>query len=445
MPSKKSVRRLAAGAATFVIALTAYAQIASQPTDSAGSLTILPALPLPLPSPTPTPLPAGHDFGDPLSAIDFSAVKAAVDASPIRNLVLIVGTPDDGNLLVYQRGNFDPNKPTAIASASKWLVGTLAERMIEDGKIGLQTRPTDLNGLDFWANDAVRGTVTFEQALSLRSGFNAQPLEGGCVEVPLVLTLKSCVRTIYDLYPAFANGVSVMEGGLIAHQANTQPGALMSYGPHHFQIAEAMMEAAGEGRNFNQLFADYVANRLQLTKTTYDHIGTAVINGELQGALVPDGTQAAHVTNPWGAGGAISTGFEYAKILNAFFDPTFIRDPENFTRPRTLDVARGFIPGSTKTTNGNPGLWQYALGSWVECTEPAVVSGQQCASKINSSPGAYGWLGWIDRGHRYYAVIARAEEASSDGDPYPLFGDGPSVVLERSLQPLIVTALNKPR
>lgn len=84
-------------------------------------------------------------------------------------------------------------------------------------------------------------------------------------------------------------------------------------------------------------------------------------------------------------------------------------------------LTRIFVPASAAN-------WEYALGSFVECDAPSACA----TSKINSSPGAYGWTGWIDRATGYYALIA--VEISSGGDRK-------GVNLEQVMQDLIEVAI----
>jgi len=92
-----------------------------------------------------------------------------------------------------------------------------------------------------------------------------------------------------------------------------------------------------------------------------------------------------------------------------------------FTQQRTAGLPRLFVPSGA--TN-----WEYALGSFVECDTPAACA----TSKINSSPGAYGWTGWIDRQTGYYGLIAT--EISTGGDRK-------GVELEQVMQDLIEVAI----
>ena len=92
-----------------------------------------------------------------------------------------------------------------------------------------------------------------------------------------------------------------------------------------------------------------------------------------------------------------------------------------FTQQRTAGLPRVFVPGGAEN-------WEYALGSFVECATPSVCTN----SKVNSSPGAYGWTGWIDRETGYYGLVAT--EISSGGDRK-------GVELEQEMQGLIKTAI----
>src|SRR3546814_3136247 len=79
--------------------------------------------------------------------------------------------------------------------------------------------------------------------------------------------------------------------------------------------------------------------------------------------------------------------FPYTTLFrSALLGGTFITDMTGFTQPRTTGLPRVFVPGGAAN-------WEYALGSFVECDTPSACA----TSKINSSPGAYGWVGWIDR------------------------------------------------
>ncbi len=330
---------------------------------------------------------------------DWTALQAAIDAdTEVPNGYFIVGNASDPvYLFAYEKGSFGIDRVTPLASASKWFAGALGMRMAQAGIVTLEDpmRPP----LAFWTTTGTKKDVKLKHTLSMTSGFNASPLVGGCQLLP-AMTLYNCAKSIHDLrYDSLRPG--------------NAPGAQYSYGPHGIQVAGAYLEAKDTSiapgtsparqRNFHELFAQHVTTPLGMTSTTwYDPAGSAP-------------------TNPWVAGGAYSTPRDYAKLLRAFLGGSFITDMTTFTQQRTAGLPRVFVPAGAVN-------WEYALGSFVECDTPAACA----TSKINSSPGAYGWTGWIDRDTGYYALVATQIATG---------GDRKGVELEQVMQDLIEDAI----
>ncbi len=330
---------------------------------------------------------------------DWTALQAAIDAdTEVPNGYFIVGNATDPDyLFAYEKGSFGIDRVTPLASASKWFAGALGMRMAQAGIVTLEDpmRPP----LAFWTTTGTKKDVKLKHTLSMTSGFNASPLVGGCQLLP-AMTLYNCAKSIHDLrYDSLRPG--------------NAPGAQYSYGPHGIQVAAAYLEAKDTSiqpgtspareRNFHELFAQHVTTPLGMTSTTwYDPSGSAP-------------------TNPWVAGGAFSTPRDYAKLLRAFLGGSFITDMTTFTQQRTAGLPRVFVPAGAVN-------WEYALGSFVECDTPAACA----TSKINSSPGAYGWTGWIDRDTGYYALVATQIATG---------GDRKGVELEQVMQDLIEDAI----
>lgn len=373
----------AGGDARPMVQLPPAAAAPAKPVASAAAATTLTSL---------TTTVGGYTY-------DWTALQAAIDAdSEVANAYIIVGNATDPDyLFAYEKGSFGIDRVTPLASASKWFAGTLAMRMAQAGIVTLEDpmRPP----LAFWTTTGTKKDVKLKHTLSMTSGFNASPLVGGCQLLP-AMTLYNCAKSIHDLR------YDVLRPG-------NAPGAQYSYGPHGIQVAAAYLEAKdtsiqpgtspGRERNFHELFAQHVTTPLGMTGTTwYDPSGS-----------VP--------TNPWVAGGAYSTPRDYAKLLRALLGGTFVADMTGFTQPRTTGLPRVFVPSGAEN-------WEYALGSFVECDTPSACA----TSKINSSPGAYGWVGWIDRETGYYGLIAT--EISSGGDR-----KGPE--LEQEMQGLIEAAI----
>lgn len=330
---------------------------------------------------------------------DWTALQAAIDAdSEVPNGYFIVGNATDADyLFAHEKGSFGIDRVTHLASATKWLAGSLAMRMVQAGIVTLDDpmRPP----LAFWATIGTKKDVKLKHALSMTSGFNGSPLVGGCQLTPGI-TLYNCAKNIHDVR------YDILRPG-------NAPGAQFSYGPHGLQVAGAYLEAKdvsiqpgslpARQRNFHELFAQHVTTPLGMTSTTWHNPADSA------------------PTNPWVAGGAYSTARDYARLLRALLGGSFITDMTTFTQPRTSDLNRIFVPAGA--TN-----WQYALGSFVECDTPAACA----TSKINSSPGAYGWVGWIDRETGYYGLIAT--QISSGGDRK-------GTELEQEMQGLIEAAI----
>lgn len=330
---------------------------------------------------------------------DWTALQAAIDAdAEVANGYFIVGNATDPDyLFAYEKGSFGIDRVTPLASATKWFAGTLAMRMAQAGIVTLDDpmRPP----LAFWTTTGTKKDVKLKHALSMTSGFNGSPLVGGCQLTP-ALVLYNCAKNIHDLR------YDILRPG-------NAPGAQYSYGPHGMQVAAAYLEAKdmsiqpgttpARQRNFHELFAQHVTTPLGMTSTTwYDPAGSAP-------------------TNPWVAGGAYSTPRDYAKLLRALLGGAFVTDMAAFTQPRTTSLPRVFVPSGASN-------WEYALGSFVECDTPSACA----TSMINSAPGAYGWVGWIDRETGYYGLIAT--EISSGGDRK-------GTELEQEMQGLIEAAI----
>jgi len=402
MTQGKYLMWLGACVAAGAIAFAAQARFGEGGADGARPMVQLPpSAPATKAAPSAAPALAPASLSTTVGGYtyDWTALQAAIDAdSEVANGYFIVGNASDPTYLFsYEKGSFGIDRVTPLASASKWFAGTLAMRMAQAGIVTLEDpmRPP----LAFWTTTGTKKDVKLKHTLSMTSGFNASPLVGGCQLLP-GWTLYNCAKSIHDLR------YNILRPG-------NAPGAQYSYGPHGIQIAAAYLEAKDTSiqpgtspareRDFHELFAQHVTTPLGMSGTTwYDPAGSPP-------------------TNPWVAGGAYSTPRDYAKLLRALLGGTFITDMATFTQQRTAGLPRVFVPAGAAN-------WEYALGSFVECATPSACA----TSKVNSSPGAYGWTGWIDRETGYYGLIAT--EISSGGDRK-------GVELEQEMQGLIETAI----
>lgn len=346
-----------------------------------GSSTT-PPTPAPAPAPTPTPAPTPS----PTPAPGFTAIQAAIDASPVANVYVAIGTRD-GTIYRYRKGNLSPAAITPIASATKMLSGVTIMRLVEAGRMSLSDNPQKY--LSYWTRDPAdpRSRVTLQQLLSFTSGFNAGEADRDTCIFEGNTTIAACAKSFY-------------EGGL-----QSAPGAAFSYGPAHLQIAGAMAEAA-TGLSFPALFRQQVGDVAGMSRTNY---------------------VLASPSNPRLSGGATSTVDDYAAFLTAMLDGRLLTDADSYIADRTAGLPVLYAPDAVIKS----GQWHYALSSWRECDTPTFTS--QCAAqRLVSSPGAFGWTPWIDYDRGYWAVIGMLDEASN------------GVTLEQQLQPLINSYLGKP-
>lgn len=330
----------------------------------------------------------------PVTTDAWDAVKTAVDESPISDLRLIIGD-SSGVIFEYEKGDTPANEVYRVASASKLLTGLTLMRLVEAEALSLSDSPQSL--LPDWTAETtdLRSRVTLEQALSFTTGFNGTPLSSGCILRSLI-RLENCVIEIHD------DGIE------------TIPGDAFYYGPEHMHIAAGMAQRA-VGEDYVDIFIAEIAEPLNLENTRFE---------------------TPSQLNPPAAGGAVSTANDYAKILQALMAGDIIRDLDVFLEDRTATVRFGFRPESIGRDAGD---WHYGLGFWLECD--SFVWDQACEENlIISSPGAFGWLPWIDFSNGYYGLIATED---SEGGLIAV-GDRPtsqSVQLEQRLQPLILEAL----
>jgi CubicO group peptidase (beta-lactamase class C family) len=293
--------------------MAAQAQYGGSGSDTDGLLVQLASATLPSASAIAAPLASAALMSTSTTVggyiYDWTDLQAAIDAdTEVDNGYFIIGNAIDPDyLFAYEKGSFDIDRVTPLASASKWFAGTLAMRMVEAGIVTLD----DLMHppLAFWTTFGTKKDVKLKHTLSMTSGFNAGPLVGGCQLLP-AMTLYNCAKSIHDLrYDSLRPG--------------NAPGAQYSYGPHGLQIGAAYLEAKDTSiepgstparqRNIHELFSHHVTDPLGMSNTTwYDPSGSAP-------------------TNPWIAGGAYSTPRDYAKLLRALLGGSFITDMTTFT------------------------------------------------------------------------------------------------------------------
>jgi CubicO group peptidase (beta-lactamase class C family) len=317
-----------------------------------------------------------------------SATQAVIAANPGYGR-LTVSVYNAQDVRVYERsyGGFSPTASIAVASASKLVAATLLLDLVARGELALERTTGQVLG---WTG--TRGTITLRHLLSFTSGLTP---EAACTFNPLV-TLDDCVRSIETL------------------PMQAVPGVRYDYGSTHLHVAARMAEVA-TGQSWQQLFRDRITAPLGLPATVRFY---ALPNA----ALGPQ--------NPLAAGGLRATAHEYGRLLALVYHKGRLGSLTVGT-PALFDAqARepfpGVVVGSSPALRAGWGF-RYGLGAWLQCGTPAAG----CAEI--SSPGAFGFVPWLDRDAGYYATIAMEEVAGS--------GATVGTTLALQIAPLIRAAL----
>lgn len=316
-------------------------------------------------------------------------VQRAVTANAVSGLGLNIY--DSRDQLVFSRmfGDFTPDRRVAVASASKLVSGMVLLDLVAKGRLSLDTTTAAILG---WGGP--EGSITLRQLLSFTSGLAP---ENACTAIATA-TLAQCAEAIRAT-------------GLVA-----PPGTRYDYGGSHLQVAGRMAEVV-TGLSWNILFRQTLATPLGLDSSVTYFTAPRQLRG---------------TTNPLVAGGLRATMQEYAALLavahhRGTFRGLTIASPALFDLQAREPFPRVTIGTSPFADFGIP--FRYGLSAWLEC--PTPVAG--CATI--SSPGAFGWIPWLDRSTGYYAIIGT--EISDPGGGVSAF----SVSLAQQLKPLIQTAL----
>jgi D-alanyl-D-alanine-carboxypeptidase/D-alanyl-D-alanine-endopeptidase len=315
-----------------------------------------------------------------------AAVRDASKQAGVSDLALYVyDAKDDSRVFALELGSFRSSTNIAVASSSKWISTMVIFEVIRRGELSLESTTGGVLG---WKGP--NAAITLRQLLSFTSGLDPRVR---CTMNPFT-TLAKCVESIGE-YTAVA-----------------KPGTRYDYGSTHLHVAARMAEVA-TGKSWDQLFDEVLRKPLKLSS-------------DVRYYTFPK--RSTGTTNPLIAGGLRASVDEYAKLLaleyhRGAFGGVGVGTPELFDAQSVEPYPGAVIGESPAARVGHP--IRYGLGAWLECSTPATG----CA-KV-SSPGAFGFTPWVDREHRYYAIVAMQEGG------FVKF----SIELEQKVQPLVVAAL----
>lgn len=314
-------------------------------------------------------------------------VHLAMEASSVEHGVpgMALAVYDRTGAKVYERtyGDFAPDRRVSIASASKMVTGVVLFRLVDEGRLSLDSTTGAVLG---WRGE--RGAITLRHLLSFTSGLQREDV---CTVLPQ-LTLAACVEMI--------------ERNPLAAPAGTR----FDYGSTHLAVAGRMAEVA-TGQPWDAVFGTRLRAPLGLPPDARYYATPR---------------QPVPTENPLLAGGLRMTMDEYARVLQLVFDEgrwegRQLIAPELFAQQAVMPYPRAVV-GHSPWPEG-----RYGLTAWLECATPETG----CASI--SSPGAFGFTPFLDRDAGYYAVLGMELDLAG-GDNF-----GPD--LERTLKPLIAAAV----
>lgn len=328
---------------------------------------------------------AGSSTGDEPSDERFAefdqAIEQFIEDEGLPGVTAAVVHRDDGVLHLRGYGEFEADRVTLIASASKIISVGVLMRLAEQGALDLDTPISEYLG--DWGE--YKTDITVAQLVSNSSGMvglsDALYAEYLC-QFFADQTLLTCGEALYTADDA-ANSVP--------------PDTAFRYGGAQWQLAGAVAEVVS-GQSWAELVEQTYAP-CGLTTTEYrNHFMQASIvdGGTLQYPSFVDGDMSVldATQNPSIEGGAFSNAEDYAQLLlmqlrGGECDDGPALDEASVMRmqaDRILDVYEG--------STGSPDFDGYGLGWWVDRN-----------SAVISDFGAYGTNPWLDLDRGYGAVV----------------------------------------
>ncbi|MFC2099930.1 serine hydrolase domain-containing protein [Candidatus Bipolaricaulota bacterium] len=253
-----------------------------------------------------------------------------------------------GGEVVYENGfhGLTPDSVIPIVSASKWLAAATVMTLVDDGLLSLDDSVSEL-------------FPTLEEPLVLvRHLFShTSGLPGNLNACTSWMTLGDCAAAIAGLRIA------------------TMPGKVFAYGELSMQIGGHLAELA-TGKSWHDLFAERLTEPLGMASTDYRTFG--------------------EIANPVVGGGAQSSALDYARFVQMLLDGG-VYDGE---RVLSEEAVAEILTDQLVDTPIRPET-VYGLGCW-----GYRVDSETHRLLLASSPGAYGFIPWIDTERNLAGVLA---------------------------------------
>lgn len=301
------------------------------------------------------PSAANYDFTPVAESAEQTYKKAAL---PGAGLLVY----KDGQV-IYKKffGAYDETTQVAIASASKWLAAAVMMSLVDEGKLDLDA-PVSKYLPNFTGK---KGTITVRQMFSRTSGLSELP---GQWDHRITIA-------------EYANRVA-SEGELKA-----DPGTEARYGSASMQVGARVAEVVS-GKGWNQLFKERIADKCEMPNTTFARV-------ELN-------------RNPRVAGGASSTLTDYAHFLEMIINNGVYKGRRVLSEKSVREMQKdqtGKLPLVIASNDRLGRRSHYGLGEWIDEQDAKGATLQV------SSPGAFGFLPWINHPRHLFGVwMVRSEQ-----------------------------------
>lgn len=279
---------------------------------------------------------------------------------------------DGAVMLERHYGNFDANTRIPIASASKWLSGSVIGAMVDRGLL----RWDDTVGRYMPDAPADKRGITIRQLFAHTSGLSAGETTA-CLGERTTTTLDACARLI------------------LAAPLSYPPGSRFAYGGNSMQVAGRLAEIAG-GKSFDALFREYLGTPLGMSATDFGFSATTpgVIDSP----------------NPRVAGGVRTTLADYAAFVQMQVQNGVLRGRRVLSAATVREMQRDQTFGVPVLSSPRQSFG-YGIGQWRDRIDASGLAVQL------SSQGAFGYSPWIDRETGIAGVIAvQSVLGNVDGD-----------------------------
>lgn len=317
---------------------------------------------------------------------DFSAVgpivQAFVEEHDLRGAGLVVVQRDDGIVHEEYWGDFDADRISLLASATKMITAGVLLHLHDHGVLDIDAPVADVVE---WGS--ANPDITPAQLVSNSSGLvglvEASYPDYVCQFVAAG-ELQTCAERVFTTTQDDADVVP--------------PDTEFRYGGAQWQVAGAVAEAAS-GSSWAQLVDEIYVEPCGLETLGYNNHFLQLGGGDVGGLTYPDGFDGDPsvldpTTNPNMEGGAYAAPHDYAALLlmhlrDGMCGDTRVLSAESLDRAHDDRVAEAY----GEIGEANPG---YGMGWWID-RETGLLT----------DPGAYGAVPWLDLddGFGAYLVI----------------------------------------